>query len=94
MNVDKSLFGGVCDRLASCYTWSTVSKHQIQPGCGEWAGWGWTGPPNLTRETKLSGAKGDRKFRFPCSADHEQDWQTYPVDAESAESYDHTYTPY
>ena len=56
-----------------------VSMHQIQPGCGEWAGWRGTGRPNLTRETKLSGERGQRKFRFPLSADHEQDWQTYPV---------------
>ena len=41
--------------------WSPVSKHQIQPGCGEWAGWRGTGQPNLTRETKLSGANGDRE---------------------------------
>ena len=37
--------------------WSPVSKHQIQPECGEWAG---------CRETKLSGANGDRvNFVFP-----------------------------
>ena len=29
-----------------------------------------------SRETKFSGASGDRKiYIFPCSADHEQDWQ-------------------
>ena len=28
---------------------------------------------------------------FPCSADHERDWQPYPVDAYSAMSHDHTY---
>ena len=27
---------------------------------------------------------------FPYSADHEQDWQPYPVDPYSAESADHT----
>ena len=36
---------------------------------------------NLTREIK--------KTRFPCSADHEQDWQPSPVDPHSAESADH-----
>ena len=41
--------------------WSPVSKHQIQPGCGERAGSRGTGRPNLTRETKLSGANGDRE---------------------------------
>ena len=29
--------------------------------------------------------------RFPCSADHEQDWQPYPVDPYSAICDDHTY---
>ena len=35
------------------------------------------------RETKLSDANGDsREFRFPCLADHKQDyWQPHPVDA-------------
>ena len=28
---------------------------------------------------------------FPCSADHEQDWQPYPVDPYSDESTDNTY---
>ena len=51
-----------------------------------------------TRHTKLTGTNGDRekfKFHFPlCSADHEQDWQPYPVDAQSAESDDtHTHAP-
>ena len=32
-----------------------------------------------------------RKVRFPCSADHEEDWQPYPVDPYSAESADHKY---
>ena len=40
------------------------------------------GLPNSARETKFSGANGDRQgnIPFPCSADHEQDWQPYPVD--------------
>ena len=40
-----------------------------------------TGRPNPSRETKFSGANGDReKLYFPCSTDHEQGWQPYPVD--------------
>ena len=31
---------------------------------------------------------------FPCSADHVQFWQKYPVDPYSAESTDHTYMLY
>ena len=30
-------------------------------------------------------------YSFPCSADHEQDWQPYPVDPYSAICDDHTY---
>ena len=38
---------------------------------------------------KFSGANGDNEI-FPCSADHEQDWQPYAVDLYSAISDDHT----
>ena len=36
----------------------------------------------MSRETKFSGANGDRQenIRFPYSADHEQDWQPHAVD--------------
>ena len=44
-------------------------------------------------ETKFSGAnRGQGNIDFPCSADHEQDWQPYPVDPYSAIRDDHTYT--
>ena len=71
-----------------------MSKHQIQPEYGERAGWRGTGRLNPSRETKFSGAYGDRGtlFIFPCSADHEQDWQPYPVGPCSAICDDHTYT--
>ena len=46
-----------------------VSKHQIQPECGERAGLRGTGRPNLSYETR-----GQGHINFPCSADHEQDW--------------------
>ena len=40
---------------------------------------------NPSCETKFSGANGDGGILiFPCSADHEQDWQPYPVDPHSA----------
>ena len=35
--------------------------------------------------------RGQGNINFPCSADHEQDWQPYPVDPNSAISDDHTY---
>ena len=37
-------------------------------------------------------ARGQGNLHFPCSADHEQDWQPYPVDPYSAICDDHTYT--
>ena len=47
---------------------------------------------NPSRGTKFSGAYGDRGiFIFPSSADHEQDWQPYPVAPYSAKCDDHTY---
>ena len=35
--------------------------------------------------------RGQGNVHFPCSADHEQDWQPYPVDPYSAMCDDHTY---
>ena len=31
-------------------------------------------------------------INFPCSGDHEQDWQPYPVDSYSSHMCDQTYT--
>ena len=46
---------------------------------------------NPSRETKFSGTHGDGNIHFSCSADHEQDWQPYPVDPYSAICDDHIY---
>ena len=35
--------------------------------------------------------QGEVKFIFPCSVDHEQDWQPYPVDPYSCCMCDYTY---
>ena len=50
-----------------------------------------TAQPNSRNQT-LRRERGQGKSSFPCSADHEQDWQPYPVDAQSAKSDDHTHT--
>ena len=50
-----------------------VSKHQIQPEYGDEQAD--AGPQART---------GTGEYHFPCSADHEQDWQPYPVDPYSA----------
>ena len=56
--------------------------------------WRGTGRPNPSREAKFLARTGTGKHYFPCSADHEQDWQPYPVDEYSAESAEHTYMVY
>ena len=35
--------------------------------------------------------RGQGNIHFPCLADHEQDWQPYPVDPYSCYMYDHSY---
>ena len=35
--------------------------------------------------------RGQGNMHFPCSADHVQDWQPYPVDPSSCYMCDHTY---
>ena len=39
----------------------------------------WTAEP-FSRDQILRRERGQRNIHFPCSADHEQDWQPYPVD--------------
>ena len=38
----------------------------------------------VSRDQILRHARGQGNIHFPCSADHEQDWQPYPVDIYSA----------
>ena len=45
----------------------------------------------VSRDQILRHARGQGNIHFPCSADHEQDWQPYPVDPYSATCDDHTY---
>ena len=57
-----------------------VSKHQIQPEYGdEQADAGRDYEP-APRDKILRRERGQVNVNFPCSADHEQDWQPYPVD--------------
>ena len=48
-------------------------------------------PLYVSRDQNLRHARGQGNIHFPCSADHEQDWQPYPVDPYSAICDDHTY---
>ena len=45
----------------------------------------------ISRDQTLRHARGHGNITFPCSADHEQDWQPYLVDPYSAKCDDHTY---
>ena len=45
----------------------------------------------ISRDQILRHAREQGNIIFPCSADHEQDWQPYPVDPYSAICDDHTY---
>ena len=45
----------------------------------------------VSRDQMIRHARGQGNIHFPCSADHEQDWQPYPVDPYSAICDDHTY---
>ena len=44
----------------------------------------------VSRDQILRHARGHGNINVPCSADHEQDWQPYPVDPYSAICDDHT----
>ena len=43
----------------------------------------------VSRDQIITHARGQGNIHFPCSADHEQDWQPYPVDPYSAICDDH-----
>ena len=45
----------------------------------------------VSRDQILRHVRGQGNINFPCSADHEEDWQPCPVNPYSAISYDHTY---
>ena len=44
----------------------------------------------VSRDQILRHVRGQGNVHFPCSADHPQDWQPYPVDPYSAICDDHT----
>ena len=45
----------------------------------------------VSRDQILRRERGQGNIHFPCSADHEQDWQPYPVGPYSCYICDHTY---
>ena len=76
--------------------WNPVSKPHIQPtsslsGENKQADAGLDGRTYLARPRSQAGTGTGEKSFCPCSADHEQDWQSYPVDSRYAESADYIY---
>ena len=67
-----------------------VSKHHIQPE-KEMSRRTWDGTAEpVSRDQILRREREQGNFYFPCSADHEQDWQPYPVEPYSCYICDHT----
>ena len=65
-----------------------VSKHQIQPEYGdEQADAGRDCPTRLARPVLRREQRRQVNINLPCSADHEQNWQPYPVDPYSCYMY-------
>ena len=63
------------------YGRNPISKHQIQPKYGdEQADAGRETAETVSRDQILRLERGQGNFHFHCSANHEQDWQPYPVD--------------
>ena len=55
------------------------NKHRIQPEYGEMSRLTRDGTAEpVSRDQILRHAQGQGNIIFPCSADHEQDWQHYP----------------
>ena len=71
-----------------------VRKHQIQPEYGdEQADAGRDGRNPSLKKTISKARTRTGKYSFFLLADHEQDWQPYPVDPYSAVWRDHTRSP-
>ena len=65
--------------LAQCFSLSMEMSRLTRDGTAE----------PVSRDQILRHARGQGNIHFPCSADHEQDWQPYPVDPYSAICDDH-----
>ena len=63
----------------STAVFSVLYYNQIQPEYGdEQADAGRDAEP-VSRDQNLRRQRGQGNIHFPCSADHVQDWQPYPV---------------
>ena len=67
-----------------------MSRHQIQPEYMEMSRLARDGTAEpVSRDQILRHVRRQENNNFPCSADHDQDWQPYPVDPYSAICDDH-----
>ena len=72
---------------------NSVSKYQIQPEYGKWAGWRGAGRPNPSRETKFSGANGGwEKKKILVQLTTSRISNLCPIDPHSAIFDSHTYS--
>ena len=70
--------GGI-PRVSTRFTLSVENEHRLtRDGTVE----------SISQDQFIRSKRGQGNFHFPCSADHEQDWQPYPVDPYSARSSD------
>ena len=65
-----------------------LSKHRIQLEMGRLTRDGTA--ELVSRDQILRRERGQGNINFPCSADHDQDWQPYPVDPSLAMRIDYT----
>ena len=57
-----------------------ISKHQIRPEYGDKQADAGRDCRTRLGDQILRRERGQGNINFPCSTDHEQDWQPYPVD--------------
>ena len=88
-------YGGFIMDAAAELGRNPVSKHQIQPEYMEMSRLTRDGTAEpVSRDQTLRYARGQGNVHFPCSADHEQDWQPYPgtlLYVMTIHTYIHTY---
>ena len=68
-----------------------ISNHQIQSEYEDEQADAGRDCRNRPARPNSQARTGTGGYSFSCSADHEQDWQLYPVDPYSARCDDHTY---
>ena len=93
LGTDPTAVDGINGRRRAESGVNLVSKHHIQPECGEWAGWRGTVRLNPSCEAKFSGANEDREnVIFHVHTTTSRIGNLYPVDSYSARGDDSHHT--